>query len=126
MNIWSGSNDWLCAALTNPTHISLRKGKIKHDYPLADKNGKTWRNAEIVYKHLKTGDLDKDIAVMTRIIRAKLAQYPELKKGIAERGGVAWLKQCSHHTGARFSRWEGDGEDSAFIRALIAAYQPEE
>lgn len=120
-NIYSGSNDWLCAALTNPTHVSLRKGKVKQDYPIVDKLGKQWKNAEFAYKHFKTGELEKDIEIMAKIIRVKFSQYPELKNNIINRGGINWLKQCSHHTGAQFSRWEGNGEKSAFIRALIKA-----
>lgn len=123
MNIWSGSKYVLGAALTNPTHIAVRKGNLAKDMPIVDKNGKTWPNAEYAYKAYKTGNLNQDIAIMTHIIRAKLEQYPWLIKGIEGAGGVAWLETCWHQTGARFSRWEGKGRDSAFIRALIAAYE---
>jgi len=120
-NIWSGANDPVCAALTNPTNLAVAKGKLQADLPVVDTNGKTWPNAETAYKAFRTGDLTKDIEIMARIIKQKLLQYPILMETIEERGGVAWLASCYHITG-RIDRWIGYGEESAFIRALIKGY----
>lgn len=122
-NIWSGSNDGLSAALTNCTEIAFRKGKLKNHYPIVDKNGVVLPDSEAAYKKYKTGDLNKDMAIMTRIIAAKLKQYPRLVKHIAKRGGTEWLESCSHIVGVKNSRWEGVGIESNFISCLIAAYE---
>ena len=60
---------------------------------------------------------------MTRIIAAKLRQYPRLAQHITARGGVEWLETCSHIVGVKNSRWEGVGRESNFISCLIAAYE---
>ncbi|MDQ3399021.1 MAG: hypothetical protein M3511_14885 [Deinococcota bacterium] len=122
-NISSRSQDPFLAALTNPTELAKRKGNLKRSYPLRDKNGRVWADSEAAYKAFKTGDTPRDEGIMVRIIAAKLQQYPELLRGIEDRGGVAWLEQCSHVVGVRNSRWEGKGRDSRFIRCLIAAFE---
>ncbi|MGA1256067.1 MAG: hypothetical protein ACO3YZ_03595 [Candidatus Nanopelagicaceae bacterium] len=121
-NIWSGSNTPLLAALTNPTCLARRKGKIGRDYPVTDTTGKVWADAESAYKSYKTGDTPEDMRRMTRIIAAKLRQHPRLTKAITKAGGVPWLQQCSHTVTGR-SRWEGYGRNSRFICCLIAAYE---
>jgi hypothetical protein len=60
---------------------------------------------------------------MTKIIRAKLIQHPSLTIQIAENGGASWLQTCSHLVGVDGSRWEGFGDNSAFIRCLSDAYE---
>lgn len=120
INIWSGSNVPLGAALTNPTELSFRKGKIKHHYPVKFRN-QVFADAEAAYQHYKTGDLEEDMAVMTKIIVAKLQQYPKLFNAIALSGSVKWLEQCSHKVVGN-SRWEGVGRNSNFIVCLIRAY----
>ena len=123
MNISSRATDPLLAALTNPTELAKRKGKLAHAYPVIDKNGKRWPDSEAAYKAFKTGDTPHDEQVMVRIIAAKLRQHPELVEGVKERGGVAFLERCTHLVGVRHSRWEGYGRESRFIRCLIAAYE---
>jgi hypothetical protein len=120
INIWSGSKG-LGGALTNPTVLSRRKGSIKKDYPVTDKNGKVWKDAETAYKAFKTGDIAADVGIMARIITAKLKQHPKLVEAITERGGEDWLATCSHKVNGN-ARWEGVGRDSNFIKALIIAY----
>lgn len=122
-NIWSGSDDSLSAALTNCTEIAFRKGKLKNHYPIVDKNGVTLADSETAYKKYKTNDLDKDKAIMIRIIAAKLRQHPKLVEHTTKRGGVEWLETCSHLVGVKNSRWEGVGRESNFISCLIAAYE---
>lgn len=121
INIWSGSNVPLGAALTNPTELSFRKGRIKHHYPV-EFRGQLFPDAEAAYQHYKTGDLEEDMAVMTKVIVAKLQQHPKLFNAIATNGGVKWLERCSHQVGVKGSRWEGVGRNSNFIVCLIRAY----
>lgn len=120
INIWSGSNVRLGAALTNPTGLSFRKGKIKFHYPV-EFRGQLFPDAEAAYKHYKTGSLKEDMAIMTGIIVAKLQQHPRLFEAIATNGGVAWLERCSHKVVGNL-RWEGMGRNSNFILCLIRAY----
>ena len=123
MNISSRATDPLLAALTNPTELARRKGKLAHAYPVIDKNGNRWPDSEAAYKAFKTGDTPHDEWVMVRIIIAKLRQHPELVTGISGRGGVTFLERCDHLVGVKNSRWEGRGRESRFIRCLIAAYE---
>ena len=123
MNISSRSSDPLLAALTNPTELARRKGNLATSYPLVDKTGRVWRDAEAAYKAYKTGDTPRDERVMVRIITLKLKQHPELVEGITVRGGVAYLERCDHLVGVKGSRWEGRSRESRFIRCLIAAFE---
>ena len=123
MNISSRSTDPFLAALTNPTELAKRKGRLDHSYPVIDKTGKRWPDSEAAYKAFKTGDTPRDERVMVLVIAAKLQQHPELVAGIKERGGVAFLERCTHLVGVRGSRWEGRGRKSRFIRCLIAAFE---
>ena len=122
-NIWSGANDPLLAALTNPTELAKKKGKLKYSYPVTDKSGKIWKDAESAYKAFKTGDLGKDMNIMTRIIAAKLQQYPQLVEAIDRRGGMNWILSCSHVIGVKNSRWEGICTNSNFICCLVNAWK---
>lgn len=122
INIWSGCDIGIGAALTNPTERSFRKNKIKNHYPVSF-NGVIFRDAESAYQQHKTGELQQDIEVMTEIIVCKLNQHPQLIEGIAQRGGVEWLQRCCHIVGVKNSRWEGQGVESNFILCLIYAYQ---
>jgi hypothetical protein len=88
-------------------------------------------DAEDAYQCLKRNlshfaDMDEREALCWRVIEAKLRQHPQLVEFITVNGGVQWLAQCRHFTGARtqaFSEWEGVGLESAFIRCLIRAYR---
>lgn len=121
-NIASFSSDSLLAVLTNPTELAFRKGNLKQHYPITDKNGKVWSDAEAAFQHFKTGDLEKDKTIMIKIIATKLRQYPQIIKAVEERGGVDWLKSCNHIIVGN-SRWEGEGLQSNFIVCLCEAYQ---
>lgn len=125
INIWSGCHGPE-AALTNPTAIARRKGNLSRDYPVLFR-GRVYRDAESAYRLNR-----KDLPFPAReelcfeIVQAKLCQYPELVTLLDERGGVPWLERCFHLTGAKsgnFRSWEGDGRESAFLRALIRAYE---
>ena len=123
MNISSRSSDPLLAALTNPTELARRKGNLATSYPLVDKTGRVWRDAEAAYKAYKTGDTPRDERVMVRIIALKLKQHPALVEGLTARGGVSYLERCDHLVGIKGSRWEGRSRESRFIRCLISAFE---
>ena len=78
----------LGAALTNPTELSFKKGKIKHHYPVVF-NNQSFVDAEAVYQAYKTGYIEPDKQIMTAVIKAKLEQHPQLLSAITFRGGVA-------------------------------------
>ena len=86
MNISSRATDPLLAALTNPTELARRKGKLARSYPVVDTNGKRWPDSEAAYKAFKTGDTQRDEQVMVRIIAAKLRQHPELVRASPDVG----------------------------------------
>jgi hypothetical protein len=122
-NIWSGATDPLLAALTNPTDIAIRRGVLAAPVTVTDRTGKTWPSAEHAFNAYRTGALDKDVAILARIIRAKLEQHDWLREGVEQRGGFGYLKNCSHVVDARSSQWEGVGMDSPFIQALVMAWE---
>jgi hypothetical protein len=145
INIHSGSDSPLGAALTNPTETARYKGKIQHSYPVsfrgnpyraantshkAEKyfNGKPegvpYVSAEDAYQAWKETvpvGRDRD-RLMAEIIATKLQQHPKLMRGIEANGGTRWLEQCEHTVTGR-SFWEGKGRNSPFILALIEAYE---
>ncbi len=137
MNIWSGSDNELAAALTNCTELARKKGKLSKNYPVVV-SGKPYVDAEAAYQYLKKRSMprsDKELGdilvrwndeLMTDIICAKFLQYPALYMRVWELGGEEFLKNCSHFTGAKttgFAAWEGKGTDSRFIRNLIDGYK---
>jgi superfamily I DNA/RNA helicase/O-acetyl-ADP-ribose deacetylase (regulator of RNase III) len=119
INIWSGQRG-LGGALTNPTHISKRKGSIKRDYPV-EFGGTIYQSAEHAYQERKRrrGDLE----MMAHIIRAKFQQYPFLGEALEREGGIPFIETSWHETGARDKWWQGKGRQSPFLRALIAGYR---
>ena len=92
-------------------------------YPLVDKTGRVWRDAEAAYKAYRTGDTPRDERIMVRIIALKLRQHPALAEGITARGGSSYLERCNHLVGVKGSRWEGRSRESRFIRCLISAFE---
>lgn len=122
INIYSGTRG-LGGALTNPTRLSLKKGSIKHEYPL-ELRGIWYADAEEAYQDLKVGDFETDKQTMVEILTAKLHQHPNLKDAIADRGGLAWLRRCRHivRRGGEPGRWEGEGLRSPFVNCLYLAY----
>ncbi len=46
MNISSRSTDPFLAALTNPTELARRKGRLGRTYPVVDKTEKCWPDSE--------------------------------------------------------------------------------
>jgi O-acetyl-ADP-ribose deacetylase (regulator of RNase III) len=123
INIFSGAGG-LGSALTNPTGLAREKGKLRQAYPVRFR-GKDWPDAEAAYQHLKQGEAASDDLLMAEIIAAKLRQHPRIMQAIEARGGEAFLRKCSHLTGARTASaqaWEGKGLESRFIRNLVTGY----
>lgn len=124
INIFSGSSDWLGAALTNPTELARRKGTLSLRLPVIFQ-GRTWPDVETAYLTLKPASREEADELMVELIIAKLQQHPVLLSEIGLRGGRPFLQACSHFTNARtpgFQAWEGHGEESRFIRNLLQAY----
>src|SRR5690349_16469819 len=122
VNIWSGSPDLLGAALTNPTELARRKGRLARSYPV-EVDGRVFEDAEAAYQAAK--GRSGDVQAVARIVELKFRQHPDLVRWVQARGGRAWLESCSHRTGARSARfqwWEGDGLQSPFIRALAEGF----
>lgn len=124
VNIFSGEIG-LGAALTNPTELGRSKGNLRQRYPVVFEN-REYADVETAWHVLKTGDLALDNDLMARLIAHKFRQHPRLFEVVMERGGLAWLRQCRHITGARSEssqRWEGDGLESRFIQCLVAGFE---
>ncbi len=124
INIYSGEKG-LGAALTNPTELARRKGNLGSKFPVTFR-GETYPDAEAAYQACKSGDVWANDWIMQRIICRKFQQHIPLFEAVCQRGGVFFLQQCSHLTGAkteRFQRWEGKGEESRFIRNLVAGFK---
>jgi hypothetical protein len=143
-NVYSGSDDRLLAALTNPTNdvlpyrakgvadkpnSSLEKGKIDKKYPVVI-DGKVFPSADHAYLYYTRGEMDLGVqeAKMADVIAAKLQQHPELYQKIQQNGGAQYIETLNHYTGKGGSRdpnmsyWEGSGKQSGFVRALAAAF----
>lgn len=125
VNIWSGTNDGpFAAALTNPTALAKRKGKIVGNYPITWE-GIEYADVEEAYQRNKPPTRDERVAFITALIVQKLNRYPGFVKGIHKRGGIDWLSTCSHlicgNTVPR-TTWEGREGKGDFLRALIDAW----
>lgn len=127
-NIFSGDKS-ARTVLTNPTELARKKGNLRRSYPVLFRD-RLYSDAEEAYQHQKLIGpwltLRDRIKLCSEVIAAKLTQYPQLVEFISVNGGVPWLEKCSHHVHAKteaFTEWEGDGRNSAFIRALIVAYE---
>lgn len=124
-NIWSGNRQ--LAVFTNPTELAFRKGNLKHHYPITI-DGQVFEDCEAAYHFLTKNYKDNFEACQLaciRVVAAKLRQYPLIFNTIKECGGLPWIEQCCHFTGARtkaFQRYEGQGYQSAFIHSLALAY----
>lgn len=146
-NVYTGSDERLLAALTNPTNdilpyrdknapgsadrpnSSFEKGKVNKKYPVVI-DGKVFPSSEHAYFYYTKGEYDVQMqeAKMSDVIAAKLQQHPELYAEIEKRGGAQWIETLNHYTGRggtrdpNVSHWEGSGKESGFIRALAAAF----
>ncbi|PNG50062.1 MULTISPECIES: hypothetical protein [unclassified Variovorax] len=124
LNIFSGAEIPLGAALTNPTELARQKGVLKQSYPV-HYNGRRFPDAETAYQVSKQVAPDRD-EMMVEIIAAKFRQHPALAAEVEARGGSEWLATCSHFTQARSEAaraWEGAGLESRYIRNLVAGFR---
>jgi hypothetical protein len=131
-NIYSRSPDGegLAAALTNPTLLSKRHGRINEDYPI-NFRGKVYKDVESAYLKLAPAEESNEgrDRLMIELIRLKFETYPWLYFAVLAQGGVPFLETCAHYTRARtesIQSWEGLGLKSRFIRNLIEAYRKAE
>jgi hypothetical protein len=60
--------------------------------------------------------------VMFHLMVCKFTTYPNLIVEIDKRGGLEFLKLCSHVVSGN-KNWEGVGEKSNFIKVLVSAYK---
>lgn len=74
LNILSGADDWLGAALTSPTELARKKGKLADRYGLLF-NGRAWPDVEFAYHALKTINEQTNNQLMVELIAAKLQQH---------------------------------------------------
>lgn len=126
-NIYSG--DPLRAVFTNPTELAFKKGSLRQHYPIYYNKVK-FVDVEEAYQIIKRispwMSFEKLQDLIVDLIEIKLRTYPLLVQTITESGGDDWILACSHFTYAKtddFRRWEGTGEESAFICCLLKAYQ---
>ena len=130
INIGSGSTDanGLGAALSNMTELACRKGTLARSYPV-EYSGIIWLDAEAAYQALKEHSAEAtehNDRLMAKIIGAKFKQHDRILRAVAQRGGAAWIKRCSHFVGAKSPQgqaWEGRGTQSRFIRNLLAGFE---
>lgn len=124
VNIFSGADTALGAALTNPTELARQKGTLTRSYPVLF-DGKRYPDAETAYQLLKATSVDPH-RMMAEVICAKFQQHPDLAQQVADAGGTPWLATCSHLTQARSpgaQAWEGVGMKSRYIRILVEGYE---
>lgn len=65
---------------------------------------------------------DQKELIMYTLICEKLKTYPELIEEINLRGGLDFLRKCSHVVSGN-KKWEGIGYNSNFIKILIFAFK---
>lgn len=122
INIFSGEPG-LGGKLTFPTKLSLLKGSISKSYPVLFE-GVLYPDAESCYHTVKLKSKNfKEVYV--KIAATRFLQYPELMTEVYSKGGVEWLKTCSHITGASSEsakKWEGVGINSLFINLLCEGF----
>lgn len=123
VNIYSGTLDGeLAAALTNPTELARRKGKLSTSYPIHFYD-RAWRDVEESYLALakfERNEMQCDV-LMAKMIATKFLQHPRLIEGVKQAGGALFLMACRHFTG-RTNEWTGAGMQSRFIRNLVCGY----
>jgi hypothetical protein len=119
-NIWSGSKT--LAVFTNPTELAFRKGNLKYHYPITW-NGTDYPDVESAYQQNKPETLAQRAKLITELIEIKLKMYIIIPAAIVHNGGTSWLHNCCHWTSSKSKVWEGNGNQSLFIRCLIAAYE---
>lgn len=101
-----------------------------------------FRNAEHAYQTWKSGEFDENAfksnefkpkgskkvnikinyKLMVDIITEKLKQYPELIKGINDRGGLKYINASTHDVKGTDKFWETKSGKNKFIEALAEAY----
>lgn len=151
INIYTKSSDLLGRQLTNPSYAKNNKSEFDIELPLGNlthpstfilpdiklfswarnKYGEnvTAQNAwglsvEAWYFANTCGHpylLAKKKEIMQKLIVCKFEIYPFLINEIDNRGGLEFLKKCSHVVSGN-KNWEGEGLKSNFIKVLCNSY----
>lgn len=150
INIFTKSPDWLGKALTNPSYAKNNKSEYDieanlkihpKDYILPNINLFEWAKKRYGLKATAENAWGKSVEawyfantkltqmkqfekeqIMKQLIICKFSTYPKLIIEIDKRGGLEFLKKCSHIISGN-KHWEGVGEKSNFIKVLISAYK---
>jgi hypothetical protein len=135
-HIFSGSDDGLLAALTNPTELAFSKGKLKNHYPITDKQGIVHADAEAAFQFYKdkseainkpSMEESKNYKLMVAILDAKLKQHPRLVESMKKRANSCgftvdeYLEICYHQPTSKNTVWETNGQNW-FMTALREAF----
>lgn len=139
INIYTKSEDWLGRALTNVHYAKNNKSnfdinpklndliKIKPECFSINHNTNArnrWGNSVEAWYKANSKDLPQKTkqTIMLHLMVCKFKTYPILITEIDKRGGLEFLKLCSHVVSGN-KNWEGVGEKSNFIKVLIQAYK---
>jgi len=139
INIYTKSEDWLGRALTNVHYAKNNKSNYDINPKLNDLirtkpkdfsiNQNTtaqnrWSNSVEAWYKANSKDLPQKTKnnIMFHLMVCKFATYPNLIVEIDKRGGLEFLKLCSHVVSGN-KNWEGIGEKSNFIKVLVSAYK---
>lgn len=131
----SSYSDNLAFALTNPTHTSPRGYEWNRVWSDGQTKWRKYLQEGIVYEGQKYRDVEEAFqtnrvnckrqidrsALMIELIEIKLKTYPKLIEGIKFKGGLEYLKQCTHQPTTKNSHWETGGKNG-FINCLVEAY----
>ncbi len=139
INIYTKSEDWLGRALTNVHYAKNNKSdydinpklndliKIKPENFLISNNTNAknrWGNSVEAWYKANSKDLPQKTkqTIMLHLMVCKFTTYSNLITEIDKRGGLEFLKLCSHVVSGN-KNWEGIGEKSNFIKVLCSAYK---
>lgn len=150
INIYTKSSDLLGRQLTNPSYAKNNKSEFDinpigdwiqpkdfilpniklfqwaiNKYRINTNAENAWgKSVEAWYFANTCGRpflLAKKKEIMEKLIICKFETYPFLISEIDKRGGLEFLKRCSHIVSGN-KNWEGEGLKSNFIRVLCNAY----
>jgi len=120
-------NKKLCV-LDWQTQESYQLKLLQQDYPIFYNNFEypdmmSCYNAQIQDKKKRTMREKEDILIDIMIER--FLQYPLILQKLVESNGVLFFMNCSHFSDYDYSDkvyWDGDGENSGYIRCCIHSY----
>ena len=125
LTIRADSKTSFAAALSLFTEVGVEAGVLQEQYSVTIGN-RSYRSAGCAYQQLSVDlTIEQKFELMVQILYAKLKQHDFLPGTIALSGGVRWLRECTAYClpDCPGDFWCGQGYESAFITALIAAYR---